>query len=146
MSHFLLGRPLYPTLQAILHYFSPCYFLPVPPTSPPLPHHPPITQILLPSFSIPLTHRSDTHDQLWVWKTDEDSQLYYDNQETVRFKITEEIWTDQTPVGPSQKDDEEALGRDRVSPYSLRASMQDAGLGPCLWWDEDGDGEGEESA
>lgn len=68
--------------------------------------------------------------------------MYYDVQETVRFKITDEIWTDQTPVGPSQKDDDTV---ERASPYSLKASMQDAGLGPCLWWDEaEEEEEGEE--
>jgi len=60
--------------------------------------------------------------------------MYYDNQETVRFKITEEVWTDQTPIGPNTQKDDEVV--ERASPYSLKASMQDAGLGPCLWWDE----------
>lgn len=64
--------------------------------------------------------------------------MYYDNQETVRFRVIDEIWTDQTPVGPAQKDDESV---EKPSPYSLRASMQDAGLGPCLWWDADEEGE-----
>lgn len=68
--------------------------------------------------------------------------LYYDNQETVRFRITEEIWTDQTPVGPSEKEED---GGRKQSPYVLRATMEDAGLGPCLWWDgEDGEEEEEE--
>lgn len=71
-------------------------------------------------------------------------KLYYDNQETVRFRVFDEVWTDQSPVGPLEKEDEGAV---KTSPYVLKASMQDAGLGPCLWWDgeeEEGEGEGEE--
>ena len=67
--------------------------------------------------------------------------LYYDNQETVRFRITEEVWTDQAPNGPSEKDEE---GVQNQSPYNLIASMQDAGLGPCLWWDGEDEEEAEE--
>jgi DNA-directed RNA polymerase III subunit RPC8 len=58
--------------------------------------------------------------------------LFYDNQETVRFRIEEEHWHDQTPVGPSEKEDGAAV---KQSPYTLTATMEDAGLGPCLWWD-----------
>ena len=37
-------------------------------------------------------------------------------------------------MGPSEK--EESGGeRVKVSPYVLKATMEDAGLGPCLWWD-----------
>ena len=67
-----------------------------------------------------------------MWVT-EGQTLYYDNQETVRFRIEEEIWTDQSPMGPSEK--EENGGLTKQSPYVLKATMEDAGLGPCLWWD-----------
>jgi DNA-directed RNA polymerase III subunit RPC8 len=58
--------------------------------------------------------------------------LYYDNQETVRFRIEDEIWTDQSPAKPSEKEDD--IEREN-SPYKLQATMEDAGLGPVLWWD-----------
>ena len=64
----------------------------------------------------------------------EGQKLYYDNQETVRFRIEEERWHDQTPVGPIEKEDGSAV---KQSPYTLIATMEDAGLGPCLWWDEE---------
>ncbi len=65
--------------------------------------------------------------------------LYYDNHETVRFRIEDEIWTDQSPVGPREKEDPGAI---KQSPYVLLGTMEDAGLGPCLWWDgPDGDEE-----
>lgn len=32
----------------------------------------------------------------------------------------------------------------KSSPYVIRGSMADAGLGPCLWWDGDDEGDGGE--
>ncbi len=79
---------------------------------------------------------SDHDEQLYVWETDGQT-LFYDNQETVRFRIEDEIWHDQIPVGPRDKEDAGAV---KSSPYQLIATMEDAGLGPCLWWDgEEGD-------
>lgn len=75
---------------------------------------------------------SDISESLYIWEVDGQS-LYFDNQETVRFRIEDEIWHDQIPVGPQQKD-ETAIP---TSPYQLIATMEDAGLGPCLWWDGD---------
>lgn len=76
-----------------------------------------------------------TSEQLFVWETEDGQLLYYDNQETVRFRIEEEIWTDQSPMGPKERED--AAGTVKSSPYVVRGSMGDAGLGPCLWWDGD---------
>jgi len=70
-------------------------------------------------------------EQCFIWET-EDSTLFYDPQETVRFRIEEEHWFDQNPSGPSDKDD-----GIKTSPFTITASMEDAGLGPCLWWDGD---------
>ena len=98
-------------------------------------------------------HPSLHPDQLFVWHvppsdpSEPPQDLIYDNQETVRFRIEEEIWTDQSPLGPKEKED--ALGlttadAGKSSPYVIRGSMADAGLGPCLWWDGDDEGEGGE--
>lgn len=46
-------------------------------------------------------------------------------------------------MGPKERDD--AAGTVQTSPYVLRGTMADAGLGPCLWWDgEEEEGEEEE--
>jgi len=60
--------------------------------------------------------------------------MYFDNHETVRFRVEREEWHDQAPIGPPdpEKPDEIPV---KLSPYSITASMADAGLGPCLWWD-----------
>jgi DNA-directed RNA polymerase III subunit RPC8 len=44
-------------------------------------------------------------------------------------------------MGPKERED--AAGTVKSSPYVVRGSMADAGLGPCLWWDgEDEDESG----
>ena len=97
-----------------------------------------------PPSSYPLTHTylsSSRDEQNWIWHTSEETQLYYDNQETVRFRIEAEHWHDQTPIGPTVKEEEFGgfgIGGGDVgkkSPYTITASMEDPGLGPCLWWD-----------
>jgi DNA-directed RNA polymerase III subunit RPC8 len=37
-----------------------------------------------------------------------------------------------SPLGPSERGGEGERG---VAPFVLRGTMEDAGLGPCLWWD-----------
>jgi len=51
----------------------------------------------------------------------------------VRFRIEAEHWVDQSPLGPGEKEE----GIEKKSPYTIEASMSEAGLGPCLWWDDD---------
>ncbi|KAJ5038829.1 uncharacterized protein L3040_006508 [Drepanopeziza brunnea f. sp. 'multigermtubi'] len=77
---------------------------------------------------------------IWVPEPDGD-QLYFDANDIVRVRIEDEIWTDQSPVGPREKEEGASV---KTHPYVLIGSMEDAGLGPCLWWDgDDEEGEGE---
>ncbi|KAN0098764.1 DNA-directed RNA polymerase III [Hyaloscypha variabilis] len=96
-------------------------------------------QIFIPTSNLPEGSKFLPSEQLFYWELEDGSKLYYDNQETVRFRIEEEVWTDQSPMGPKERDD--AAGTIKSSPYVVKGSMADAGLGPCLWWD----GEGEEA-
>jgi len=91
-------------------------------------------EIFVPYDLLPEGSEFSHQDQLFVWKTDDGQELFYDNQETVRFRVEEEEWHDQSPVGPSEKEDPAQVLK---SPYGITASMADAGLGPCLWWDGD---------
>lgn len=74
--------------------------------------------------------RSKDATQHFVWEID-DNELHYDNHEKVRFQIENEYWFDQTPIGPGEMEED-----NKKSPYTLTASMQMDGLGPCLWWDD----------
>ena len=70
--------------------------------------------------------------------------MHFDNYEMARFKIESEEWTDQAPDRPDSSGlgmDEEERRALRVSPWKIKASMADDGLGPCHWWDDAGEEE-----
>ncbi|GME50358.1 RNA polymerase Rpb7 [Neofusicoccum parvum] len=71
-------------------------------------------------------------ERVWVWVTEQGDELFFDLEETVRFRVEAEIWTDQSPQAPTTDD----TPVERKSPYRIIASMAQAGLGPTLWWDE----------
>ena len=52
-----------------------------------------------------------------MWKND-GSELYFDKGDTVRFKIEQERWHDQSPTAPPIKTDSTAEMEKKV-PYSL---------------------------
>ncbi|ROT35595.1 DNA-directed RNA polymerase III subunit 22.9 kDa polypeptide [Sodiomyces alkalinus F11] len=92
--------------------------------------------IFVPFDELPEGAEYNHQEQLWIWNCDEETRLYYDNHEMVRFQVIDEEWHDQTPAGPNQNE-EDAL----QAPYRIKGSMAMDGLGVCLWWDGD---EGEE--
>ncbi|KAI9746116.1 MAG: DNA-directed RNA polymerase III subunit rpc25 [Claussenomyces sp. TS43310] len=84
----------------------------------------------------------DHNEQVWIWRNEGADDLYFDNHESVRFRVEAEEWVDQSPLGPSDKEE----GIERESPYRIIASMAESGLGPCLWWDGDDDDDDDEEA
>jgi hypothetical protein len=50
---------------------------------------------------------SKHQEQIWVWpQPDTGDDLFYDHQETVRFRIESEKFHDASPVGPEKPDDD----------------------------------------
>ncbi|KAL3417562.1 DNA-directed RNA polymerase III subunit rpc8 [Phlyctema vagabunda] len=94
--------------------------------------------IFVPCSMLPEGASFNPTEGIYEWDQ-EGSPLYYDNHEMVRFRVESEEWFDQAPVGPAGDDDEES----KKSPYRIIATMEDPGLGPCLWWD-DAEEEGDE--
>ncbi|TVY62804.1 DNA-directed RNA polymerase III subunit RPC8, partial [Lachnellula suecica] len=92
-------------------------------------------EIWVPFEKLPDGTQFSDADQIMIWRTADGEELYFDNHETVRFRVEEEEWVDQAPVGPRQKDGGREEGEGRRSPYRLVASMDEPGMGPCLWWD-----------
>ncbi|KAK9333547.1 RNA polymerase III subunit Rpc25-domain-containing protein [Lipomyces starkeyi] len=88
-------------------------------------------------------------EQAWVWRTEHD--LYLDTNEKIRFKVEQEIFTDQSPQGPKNILAEEGNTGDEnaqqqmllhggsaqniAPPYSLVVSCQTYGMGLVTWWD-----------
>ncbi|KAF2496673.1 hypothetical protein BU16DRAFT_525825 [Lophium mytilinum] len=75
--------------------------------------------IYIPEALMPEGVRYNAVEKVWVWDTD-DSELFYDNNETVRFRVENEHW-DTNEERP---------------PYRIIGSMTISGLGPVLWWEE----------
>jgi DNA-directed RNA polymerase III subunit RPC8 len=97
--------------------------------------------------------RYDPRENTWVWTSEDGSQFYFDKAERVRFRIEEEIWTDQAvdeeggdlvverTAQPADGDDEGARARKEEenrrknrTPWRLVASMQQGGMGVLTWW------------
>ncbi|KAK3990272.1 RNA polymerase III subunit Rpc25-domain-containing protein [Cladorrhinum sp. PSN332] len=95
--------------------------------------------IYIPESHLPAGAEFNPADGIWVWKTD-DQELFYDHNEIVRCKVIGEEWHDRTPTEPIDMADEsaEALAFSSRRPmYQIIGSMDDVGLGACLWWDEE---------
>jgi DNA-directed RNA polymerase III subunit RPC8 len=87
---------------------------------------------------------SNDLEQVFTWVTD-DATLYFDSHETVRIRVEEETWHDQAPTKATGGENEQDMEveNNKQAPYGITASMEESGLGPCLWWD--GDDEDEEA-
>ncbi|PHH81307.1 hypothetical protein CDD82_1051 [Ophiocordyceps australis] len=85
--------------------------------------------IVVPYDELPEGAEYSHNDQLWIWNM-EDTRLFFDLHEIVRFQVIDEEWHDQTPTGPLQAEDAPAK-----TPYRIKGTMAGDGLGPCLWWD-----------
>ncbi len=66
-----------------------------------------------------------------MWKED-DQEMYYDNNEMVRFQVLAEDWHDQAPTGPLDPDQPPP---ELLPPYKITGSMKEPGLGCALWWE-----------
>jgi len=88
--------------------------------------------IIVPANMLPDGSFFDHNEQAWGWQVDGEI-YYYDDHEWVLFKVEAERWVDQSPLGPNEAEE----GVEKNSPYTIEASMVDAGLGPCLWWGEE---------
>ncbi|KAL7663154.1 DNA-directed RNA polymerase subunit [[Candida] zeylanoides] len=73
-------------------------------------------------------------DRAWVWAPDDETELFIDINEKIRFRVEEEIFSNIKPKSSS-----EAAGldepKDKVPPYALLASCQTDGMGCVSWWD-----------
>ncbi|KAJ4372018.1 DNA-directed RNA polymerase III complex subunit Rpc25 [Neocucurbitaria cava] len=80
-------------------------------------------------------------ENVWVWNSD-GTELFLDKGEPVLFRVENEEWFDQRPT-IVQKDENGEVVEERGTAWRVVGSMNQAGLGPTLWWEEQ-EGEGEE--
>eukprot|EP00064_Thunnus_orientalis_P002784 superscaffoldBa00000213_g2792 len=93
---------------------------------------------------------SDEAEQVWLWEyeTDEGAHdLYMDQGEEIRFRVTDEVFVDTSPTGPaaaapstpaqpgqSTAPPAEVSGEKKEAPYTLIGTICDPGLGLLSWW------------
>ncbi|CAM0143080.1 unnamed protein product [Umbelopsis sp. WA50703] len=88
----------------------------------------------------------DPEERVWVW-TYEDSKLFMDIDEKIRFQILSEEFTDTTPtpanIGPAGRRqsaadttaiNDLAANSTKIAPYSLTGTIAEDGLGLLSWW------------
>ncbi|VVT51420.1 uncharacterized protein SAPINGB_P003090 [Magnusiomyces paraingens] len=75
-------------------------------------------------------------EQAWVWKNGE-YDYYIDTNEKIRFRVEQEIFTQQQPRKPSSLQMSEDPANQEVihPPYSIIGSCQADGMGLVSWWD-----------
>ena len=72
-------------------------------------------------------------EKVWVWKT-ADNEYFFDDGTPVRVRIETEKWNSQTET-PVAAVNENADTKMRAQvPYSIEASIAEAGLGGFDWW------------
>lgn len=86
-------------------------------------------------------------DNAWVWPMDEETKLYLDINEKIRFRVEQEIFVDVKPKSPKEreweeqsrqqdKDAEKAQTNATKPPaYALLGSCQTDGMGLVGWWE-----------
>uniref|UniRef100_H3CH93 DNA-directed RNA polymerase subunit n=1 Tax=Tetraodon nigroviridis TaxID=99883 RepID=H3CH93_TETNG len=108
--------------------------------------------ILIPPESLQQpANRSDEAEQVWVWEyeTDEGAHdLYMDQGEEIRFRVTDEVFVDTSPTGPSAAETDAAAQpgqaatsapteeskEKKEAPYTLIGTICEPGLGLLSWW------------
>ncbi|XP_055008728.1 DNA-directed RNA polymerase III subunit RPC8 isoform X2 [Boleophthalmus pectinirostris] len=106
--------------------------------------------ILIPPESLQQPAKFDEAEQVWLWEyeTDEGAHdLYMDQGEEIRFRVTDEVFVDTSPTGPATVTEDtaaqpgqstapppEAAVEKKEAPYTLIGTISEPGLGLLSWW------------
>ena len=90
---------------------------------------------------------SDTNEQVWIWNYGDNSKLYMDNGESIRFRLFREHFEESAPIPKETlmmaRVAASAAGHDAeesskppilTTPYRLYGSVAEDGLGVTSWW------------
>ncbi|XP_004071834.1 DNA-directed RNA polymerase III subunit RPC8 [Oryzias latipes] len=106
--------------------------------------------ILIPPESLQQPAKFDEAEQVWLWEyeTDEGAHdLYMDQGEEIRFRVTDEVFVDTSPTGPAAATPDNAAQpgqstaapaeestEKKEAPYTLIGTICEPGLGLLSWW------------
>ncbi|XP_044758723.1 DNA-directed RNA polymerase III subunit RPC8 [Coccinella septempunctata] len=93
--------------------------------------------IHIPPKYIPYPSRFSEDDQAWIWEyvtaEGDKHDLYIDTDDNIRFRVIEETFVDTTPTTEGTAT-ELPKDIDNKTPYSLKGSICEQGLGVLHWW------------
>ncbi|CCE65884.1 hypothetical protein TPHA_0N01030 [Tetrapisispora phaffii CBS 4417] len=82
------------------------------------------------------------NENAWVWPMDEDTELYFDINEKIRFRVEQEVFIDVKPKSPKERDQEEKAKEngelettEKLPSYAILGSCQTDGMGLVSWWE-----------
>ncbi|XP_077476166.1 DNA-directed RNA polymerase III subunit RPC8 [Stigmatopora argus] len=107
--------------------------------------------ILIPPESLQQPTKFDEAEQVWLWEyeTDEGAHdLYMDQGEEIRFRVSDELFLDTSPTGPKIEETAPAqpgqsaaaaapaqdTNEKKNAPYTLIGTISEPGLGLLSWW------------
>ncbi|KAF8567389.1 hypothetical protein P879_01712 [Paragonimus westermani] len=106
--------------------------------------------VYIPADKMRHPSRFDYEQDCWIWEyayEGETAELRIDKQDTIRFRVIEEIWRDPNPDGEKNPVESgpdasatsamNALNNEQLSPstpYALIGSVVADGLGVTCWW------------
>lgn len=82
-------------------------------------------------------------ERAWVWQPDEETELFIDINERIRFRIEEEVFINVKPKPEEQQQPHYQIQQQQPQqdkpnappPYAIVASCQTEGMGCVAWWD-----------
>eukprot|EP00050_Salpingoeca_kvevrii_P018021 m.70160 g.70160 ORF g.70160 m.70160 type:complete len:175 (-) comp7863_c0_seq1:966-1490(-) len=90
--------------------------------------------IMIPAHAMQAGSYFDVNEQLWVWPV-EGQLAYIEKADQVRFRVTQEIFVDITPLAaPPKGPNSEQPEVKKQSPYSIEGTIKAVGLGVLNWW------------
>ncbi|KAJ8959504.1 hypothetical protein NQ318_022201 [Aromia moschata] len=93
--------------------------------------------ILIPPSALQHPSKFNETEQVWVWEYNSDDgkvDLFMDAGESIRFRVTAEMFNETCPTGPATIQESQENPENKV-PYSLTGSINEPGLGLLSWWD-----------
>lgn len=93
--------------------------------------------ILITPDSLQHPSKFDEAEQVWVWEYETEDgthDLFMDINEPIRFRVSEEIFTDTTPVNTSTDGQISETSNKSMTPYSIKGIISEPGLGLLSWW------------
>ncbi|XP_018328574.1 DNA-directed RNA polymerase III subunit RPC8 [Agrilus planipennis] len=92
--------------------------------------------ILIPPTALQHPSRFDETEQAWVWQYDmgdgNKHDLFMDAGESIRFKVTAEVFQETCPSGPALSETRDSI--EAKVPYLIKGSINEPGLGLLSWW------------